>query len=237
MRNILTILLIFLGYTNLYAFKYNTIEADVSNFIELKNGYTMVEKTKVLHSEPLSNIVGGDSKSITLMVGLSGELDNMRPNSTKNMKHIKVYAYLSRYDKVKYNELIFGVGARAATDTYYNIYKVDFDFSAGLGSQSNKGKNFHLDTNVNTANYATNKIKKGSYTGKYTQDTNVFEVNIGIGISFKTSIDNLLIRPAYQYHYKNYEFQYKIEGEKQYMNLGGIVQDNHEFSISMTYIF
>ena len=223
--------------TNVFAFHYNKIKHEVSGFVEVKQGYTTVEKTKVLHSEPLSNIVGGNSKNITLIVGLSGELDNYLPNSTKNMKHIKAYIYLSKYDELKYNELIFGVGARISTDTYYNIFKIDFDFAAGLGSQSNKGKRFKLATNTNTVNYVTSKIKKGSYKGTYTQDTNIFEINIGIGSTFKTGIDNLLIRTTYEYHNKSYEFQYKIDGEQQYMNLGGIIQDNHELSVSMLYIF
>jgi len=237
MKNTIILIMIFLSYTNLHAFYYNSMKHKISKFVELKQGYSFIEKRKVLDKEPLSNIVGGNSKNTTLILGLSGELNNHISNSTRNMRHVKAYVYLSRYDEAKYNELIFGVGARISTDMYYDIFKIDFDFAAGLGSQDNKGKKLKLDSNANTVNYVLNKTKTGSYTGTYTQDTNVFEINIGIGSTFKTGIDNLLIRTAYQYHYKNYEFQYKIEGEQQYMDLGGVIQDNHEFSVSVLYKF
>jgi len=197
---------------------------DMKLFTEFGTNYTTAENSKVFNVEPLVNIVGGNAESYTAKFGVA-----------KNNMAAYTYATYFNTEK-KYNELTIGVGAKMYSDPFFNFVKIYGDFSAGLGSQKNKGKKLNLSSNVTNLNAAMHSYSTGNYTGYFTTDTKLIEFNIGVGMQFKTFVKDLYINTDYSYQHKEYLFQYRIVGTTSFMDTNA-VQDAYKASVSLEYQF
>jgi len=187
---------------------------------------------KILGEEPLSNVVGGDSVRQELQVGLMFLKGGDRKRAAAFL-----YAWLN--DNEKYYERGIGAGIIWETAHISRRFPIRFSFSgqAGIGVQDNKGESFHTDTDVNTVSYVTSgSVGHAGYTAKFTEDTNVVEMDLGIGMTYDFT-KQLSAGVEYKYIHKYYDLEYIVNGASVGTSISGIVQSNHNLGLKISYIF
>jgi len=223
---------ILLSLTTILAMSSAIQAAEYKDYVEVSVGQFLVEDDKALNVEPLSNIVGGDSTALTIKLGL-----HYPKTGAKYVEKGTIYTYVTIHDNEKNNEAIVGIGAQFYSDKINDMFRLRADFGAGIGKQFNNGDSVSLSSNVTNISYVTGDYQMGSYTGVYTKDTNVFEINLGFALNWDTPVENMYVNTGYMYHYKNYDFEYQIDGDDKRMSLSGVVQNAHEFNIGVEYRF
>ena len=227
MKKIFTIIAL-LFIVNLYGDASNS----QSYYTNISKGITFVENDYGL-KEPLKNIVGGESQRLELEVGVAYK--NAKVLGVDNKVFMFLYGW--RYDKVKYNELGFGLGTKwQSTPLKIIPLRLYFMASGGIGEQNNKGKEFFVETNSNAISYVTGNVQHGYYKAKFTEDSYVIEFNIGTGVTIDIT-DNVSLNAGYQYQQRNYQYSYKIEGAGVNTHLSGVIQNGHTIKIGMDIMF
>jgi len=201
-----------------------------NTFLEAQLSQVNSEDVKYMGYEPMANIVGGNHNQLTIYLGSSSKSkEDLRGNTA-------VFCYLSVADKDKNNEAIFGVGAKLESPQYFNFARFNFEAKGGIGYQDVKGQSLTVNTNVNAGTYASSAVSYGNYKGHYTSNTYVVDLSIGAGLAFDLT-DNLTLNTKYNYHASIYDFTYLVDGQTLTTNAGGVTQDNHEFAVSLSYVF
>ncbi len=190
---------------------------------------TSVESDKIFESEPMKNILGGNSIRQELEIGW-----NFQDNGYRYQPFL--YGWFN--DKNKYNEKGAGVGLNFHTKEMQSIpIRILFTVAAGIGFQSNNGARVTTSTNVTNISYVTGgSIQTGTFEGTFQKDTEVIEINLGVGFVYDIT-QSIYFTTEYKYIQKYYNFHYVLDGATTGMALSGIEQSNHNFQIGLTYVF
>jgi len=206
----------------------------IEQYINYTGSYSVIESRKILDAEPLVNIVGGDSYRNELRYGVTGNM-----SYDKTAYKATVYGYLWLNGKEKNNERGIGVGINYQTGIYSHRLPIRFNLNAqaGIGYQPVSGDTFHTDTDVSTASYVGSQAYgTAGYNAIYDKNTNVVEMNLGLGLAYDIS-KNICLTLDYRYIRKAYDFAYTVEGATYGTSLSGVIQDNHDFGIGLSYSF
>jgi len=198
-------------------------------YVTYTMGQSSVESEKVLGSEPMSNIVGGDSVRQELEIGL---------NYKDRGHRYQFFTYAWLNDEVKHNEKGLGIGLNYHMPELQSIpLRVLFTASSGIGYQSTEGQSITTATNVTNIGYVTGgSARTGSFQGKFTKDTYVIEMGLGIGLVYDIT-KSIYVSAGYKYLHKYYNFAYILNGASYGTALSGLVQSNHNLQLGLTYVF
>lgn len=219
MNYIKILLIVFLISTSLYAKEKN----DKKYYIGIKYGNVITEGSDSAFSEPIANIVGGDSSRLELDFGWY--IENEKYGQEKDAR-LYVFGYAWIYDKEKYNEKGLGIGTKFQSKKIFKSLRFGMSVAAGYGWQDNEGKTFQVDTDSNMLTNATGTISYGKYNATFFQTTHVIEMNLGFEFTY-TPIENVAISAGYTYLHRYYDFGYIIEGSSVGTKLSGNVQSGH----------
>jgi len=199
-------------------------------FTELTFGYQAVEQAKIFGSEPLENVVGGDSTRTELLIGMRSS----KVKSSGRRSGGSAFGYGWINDEKKNNELGLGLGMKIESET--TDYLLFLSGKSGVGVQYVKGKRFHLDTNTNFIGYVFGgPVQEGDFIGKYADDTYVVDIELEIGGNLKLT-EALSIVSSISYLAQWYSFSYSIEGGGS-LSLSGYPQDSYVGRVGLNYRF
>ncbi len=200
-----------------------------SLYIALAYGTVLTENKEKFLEEPVHNVVGGKSKRWDLEVGPTFY-------SSRGYESF-VFVYGWQYDKVKNDELGFGVGMKQRFhSTIYQLIRFEWGARAGFGSQYNKGQHFTTKTNSSALHTANGNTRKVAREAIFTEDSSVFEIGLKGGLSYRVS-KNISLALTYEHLMRYYNVAYSIKGELMGMQLSAVNQSGHALMSALTYKF
>ena len=200
--------------------------ANAESFVELNIGQIISEESKTLSIQPVSELVGGDSKYYELKYGLQSD------DST----YIKYYTFVANAPD-KNNEMMIGIGAELAhpigdTDNMH----LKIGSKVGYGWQSVDGDTAYTSTSANKVSYIINTQSSSPTTIRYTQDTNLLSIGLLLGLDYEIT-DNLKLNTDFTYRHDYYQVAYRNTQNTTVLNALTFQQSNYLFSIALNYRF
>lgn len=200
------------------------LQAD--SFAEISIGQLIAQEKNVLGSQPISELVGGNSQVYTLKYGLEG--------------HKKIGARAFVYSDIapERNEFIFGIGGELVNKFDFNS---DFFYrlgaKVGYGWQSVKGRTAQASTSATKVSYITDTVDLTPTTIKYEEDTAIISVGLNVGFDYKIS-ENLKLSTDFTYRRDDMQVAYRNQNDTgNVLNAMSFNQDNYIASIGLNYTF
>lgn len=193
-------------------------------FFAYENAQLIAEDSKIFEVQPASEIVGGDSMVHKFKYG----------SQTEDWRIF----WLATYAPDKNEEITLGFGADW-------IHKINDNLSwylgteVALGRQNVKGKTTETSTNATKVSAVISGISPQTYTPTtivYEDNNELLTIGLSLGTMYKLS-ENLFLNGQYNYRYDTYQVAYRNQDNSTILNSMTLRQDNHMFSVGLSYKF